>query len=91
MSDKLLRWLIFSVLIALCPIVSNALILLTKDADASLAALVGRGELLLIVAGMCARGLGQLVAAGTGTYRKMKLIAAGGSIRVRDVQVMKNC
>ena len=46
---------------------------------------------LLIVAGMCARGLGQLVAAGTGTYRKMKLIAAGGSIRVRDVQVMKNC
>ena len=81
MTEKLVKWFVFSVVIALLLILFNFLLLLTANAPAGLAQLVGHGELLLIAAGLAARAIGDVI--GSGDVRKIpKLIASGAAVIV---------
>lgn len=63
MANKLLKWLIFGVLVALLPILFNLLFAITVGGELTVGRLIGRGELLLIAVGLCSTALGDLVLA----------------------------
>ena len=83
LTAKLMRWLIFSVVLALVPLAFTALRLSTRgDSPSLLTCLlraISRGELLLIAAILCGRSSGELVGSGT-SYRISKTISAGGAV-----------
>jgi hypothetical protein len=58
---KILVWLIFGVAFALLPVIVNALNLATRGHGSSFPDLVGRGELLLTAAALCATATGDLL------------------------------
>lgn len=63
MANKLLKWLIFGVLVALLPILFNLLFAISVGAEVTVGRIIGRGELLLIAVGLCSTALGDLVLA----------------------------
>ncbi len=63
MIQKLLNWLIFSVAMALLPIVFTALSLRTRGNAVDFATLVSHGELLIVAAALSARGVGEILLA----------------------------
>lgn len=81
MAEKLAKWLIFSVILALLPFAFNYLRLASRGVDPTMAKLLGGGELLLVAAGISAAAVGDLI--GSGADRRLaKLFAGGGSIVV---------
>ena len=83
-SEKLVRWLVFSVAISLLPLVFNFLRAYGRGATPSLIDLNAHGELLLISAAIAAAAIGELVASG-GRYQIAKIIAGGGCVLVLAV------
>jgi len=81
MSDKILRWLIFSVVIALLPLAFNLLRFSSRGTPLSLLTILSNGELLLISAAIAAAAAGELFASGQ-NYIKAKLFAGGGCVIV---------
>ena len=59
--ERLVHWFIFSVLIALLPILFNTIGLLLDGEPITLGALFGKGELFLIAVAISGRGVGELV------------------------------
>jgi len=78
---KLIKWLIFSVALALLPLAFNYLHLLSHTKVPTLEALLGQGELLLIAAGISAAAIGSLIGSGTDWFLA-KILAGGGSVFV---------
>ena len=79
MNDKLLKWFIFGVLLALVPIASSWLYRLIFGGDSTLEALLSKGELLIITAGLCAAGVGSIIGTGN-SYKNEKIISGGLSV-----------
>jgi hypothetical protein len=79
MLVKLLRWLIFGVAIALMPIVFGYVHLSIRGGGAGLTAIVGNGELLIVVAAMCAAAVGELLGSPE-SLRRSKIAAGGASV-----------
>ena len=77
--DKLLKWLIFSVVIALLPIIFYSLQLLTRGLSPTLELVTSKGELLLISTAMAAGALGELITSQS-DKKIFKIIAGGGSV-----------
>lgn len=75
MSGKLLKWFLFSVIVAILPVALDALKLLTRSKGVTLDGIVGKGELLLIVVGLSAAAVGDLVEKNS-HYVKLKLLSA---------------
>lgn len=75
--EKLLRWFIFSVLIALVPLAVSYLGLRLDQKEASLYLLTARGELLLISTTIASAAVGELIPAGRG--KAIRKLVAGGS------------
>lgn len=75
-KERLIRWFIFSVLIALLPIGFNALKLVSRGCDISLVDVTKHGELLLIASAICAAAIGDLVTSGA-ALKNWKAIVAG--------------
>lgn len=89
MINRMIKWLIFSVLIALLPILFNLLFAMTYGGEIALTRLLGRGELLLIAVGLCATALGDvLFANGSFTrsrprlWRALRLVVGGACVLV---------
>jgi hypothetical protein len=78
-GGRLLKWLIFSVLLALLPLAYNCLHVLTRNGSLSLASLLGKGELLLIAASISAAAVGSLIG-GSKDSLILKFVAGGGSV-----------
>lgn len=83
---RMVKWLIFSVLVALVPILFDMLVQLMDSAmtwpDDFIAALfkaLGRGELLLISTAIAADAIGDLVGTGR-TSEAVKYLAAGACV-----------
>lgn len=77
LSVRLIRWLVFSVIVALLPLAFNALRLRTLDP----AAIYGRGELLLVTAALTAAAIGDLLGPEASQARVVgKLFIAGGCV-----------
>jgi len=79
MITKIVKWFIFSVIIALLPIIFNLLIVLSNGVAPSLEILTSRGELLLVAAGIAASAIGELIASGQ-NYMTPKLLAGGSCV-----------
>jgi hypothetical protein len=81
MSAKLLRWLIFGVLLALVPLVFSWFCRLIFSEDASLKTLLSQGELLLITAALCAAAIGELLGSDD-KQKNWKIISGGASLMI---------
>jgi hypothetical protein len=79
LAEKVIRWLLFSVLIALLPLGFNAISLFTRGISVDLVNLVSRGELLLISTAICAAAVGELVPTGP-ALRISKIIVVGSTV-----------
>jgi hypothetical protein len=79
MLEKLSRWLFFSVLFGVVPILASLLYQLSDKATQTygLAGLIGHGEVLLVTAALCASSAGELFGGSTG--RSIWKVIAGGS------------
>ncbi len=79
--DRLLKWAIFGVLIALAPLVFNYVGALILEFDPTFVSVLANGELFLVSAGISAASIGELF--GGGEARKgYKYVAGGGSVVV---------
>jgi hypothetical protein len=76
-AEKLVRWFMFSVLIALAPFAASYFSLQVDRREPSLEMLLGRGELLLICATIAAAAIGELIP--TGREMPVRKLVAGGS------------
>ena len=79
MSEKIIRWMIFSVLFALLPICFHMLKIVSFGSELSIESVFGSGELLLIGAAISAAAVGELVV-GNAYRRKAKLTVSGACI-----------
>lgn len=97
MAEKIIKWLIFSVVLALLPFAFNYLRLSSRSIDPTFINIFGNGELLLVAAGIAAAAVGDLIGSGSG-HKIAKLFAGGGSVVVlclaslhfADVASLKN-
>jgi len=77
-SVKLLKWVVFSVALAVAPLLLNALRCITrKDIAFTLTGLLERGELLLVSAAIAASAVGDLATSGITTAQKSKIVLGG--------------
>jgi hypothetical protein len=81
MAEKIVRWLIFSVVIALLPLAFNYIRILIQGTNPTLVVLLSRGELLLVSAAIAAAAIGELIASGE-EWRIAKYVAGGGCVSV---------
>jgi hypothetical protein len=89
MRAKLTRWTIFSVLLALVPLLVSALIRATRRQAADLDTILSNGELLLITVGLAGAAVGELIGSGRGVARPMReLISAGMSVVILVVSAL---
>lgn len=80
-SEKLVKWLFFSVFLALLPLAFNAFGLLFQSQDLTLDGLLQNGELLLVAASLSAAAIGELI--GSGPNRRLaKIVSGGGAVLV---------
>jgi hypothetical protein len=75
MLEKLTKWFLFGVVIALLPILFNYFQLRARATPATFDDITGRGELLLVAAGIAAAAVGDLL--GTGPALKTLKVVAG--------------
>lgn len=76
-AEKLVRWFMFSVLIALAPLAASYFSLQVDRREPTVEVLLGRGELLLICATIAAAAIGELIP--TGREKPVRKLVAGGS------------
>lgn len=79
MKVKLARWVIFSVMIALLPLLFTYIYFLTINKLITLEALLARGELLLISVALAADAMGGLIASGK-ERPILKIMSGGGCL-----------
>ncbi len=76
-THRLTRWAIFSVAVALLPLVFHALQLATRGKPVSVAAVTAHGELLLISVALAAAAIGDLLGSRNWTHSLSKLVSSG--------------
>ncbi len=78
MLIKVIRWMLFSVSIALVPLFFNYFSLKLRGFDVDVQQIIQNGELMLIIAAMSAAAIGELVGS-SGQARILKVVAGGSS------------
>lgn len=79
MPNTLIRWAIFSVIISLLPFGLSALVSFTNGTPVDWGSFLGRGELLLVAAALCAAAVGELL--GTSPqFGAAKILGGGAAI-----------
>ena len=81
MVDKILRWLIFGVVVSLLPLAAAYATLAIRSQPATLRAVAGNGEVLIICWSLCAGALGELFGS-TNRYKRQKMVVGGVTIAV---------
>lgn len=71
----------FSVFIALLPLLFNGLAAFGRQSAVTLSTMLGRGELLLISGAIAAAAIGEIIASGE-DHKVRKLFAGGGCVLV---------
>ena len=78
--ERMVKWVIFSVLITLIPLLAAHLRELTQGSPGSFGALIGRGELLLVAVALCAGGCGEIFSCKNRVGRTSLIIAGGACV-----------
>lgn len=79
MLQRLIRWLIFSVIVALLPLAFNAFMILVTGKELSLLLICSNGELLIISAAISAAAIGELFSSNY-PHQIPKYLAGGGCV-----------
>ena len=79
MSEKLVRWIIFGVIIGLLPILFDVIRNLTRGQQLRFNQISSRGELLLVSAVISASAIGELIASGNSLI-VAKLVSGGSCV-----------
>jgi len=83
MPDRLVKWLVFSVAIALVPIGVAALVAFVQGRSGAYHDFIGNGELLLLAVGICATAIGELIEDdGPSETGRALPLAVGGFIAI---------
>ena len=81
MAARLVRWMIFGVVLAITPLLINVILAGTRGSmSPALQIICSRGELLLVCAGIAGAGIGEIVARGTNAAAVFKIVAVGGCV-----------
>jgi hypothetical protein len=76
---KVARWFVFGIIIAVIPLIVNALSLASSMQDPTLVQVIGRGQLLLIISAIAAAAIGELIGSGNHLI-VLKIFAGGGCV-----------
>jgi hypothetical protein len=77
--SKIIRWLVFGVVLAVLPLIAKAASIALREAPLTSVGLVGGGELFLVASLLSARAIGELI--GTNKdFLSLKLIAGGATL-----------
>lgn len=79
MSAKIVQWLIFSVCLALTPVLTEFLVVILLDKGANWGSILTGGQLLLIAAAISAAAIGEIVFSDY-NHKIYKSLAAGGCV-----------
>jgi hypothetical protein len=80
MAERLVKWTFFSVLVALLPLVFAYLIPAVGGKAATVTAVIGKGELFVVSASLCAAAVGDLIGKShEDPGRRIFAYVAGGS------------
>lgn len=83
LMTPLVRWAVFSVLLALLPLVMGLIRpLFSQDISIDWNSLVTKGQILLVTVGLCGTALGEIIGAATRDREIHLLCAAGGATLV---------
>lgn len=80
-SQRVTRWLIFGVIIAVSPLIAAYLFAVIKGGHPAYSDIVGTGELFLLSIALCGAAMGDLVS-GAGTKRELKFYSGGCTLVV---------
>ena len=80
MPDKLLGWVGFNVVLALLPVLFDALVVLVTGSGSMLSRILGQGGLLLLAVGLCSAAFGNLLLWPAGRYYRRKVLATVFSV-----------
>jgi hypothetical protein len=80
-ATRLVQWLIFSVAVAIAPLIFSYISQLTRGLDPSIGVILRNGELLLISTAIAAEAIGELLSSKTASPTN-KMISGGCSILV---------
>lgn len=81
MGTKILRWLFFTVLLSLVPILASYILGHSSNNNAvSLLFVLNQGDLYLLCSAFCAAGIGELVGLGKKRFEKVKIFVGGVAI-----------
>ncbi len=80
MTEKVLPWLVFGALISVLPLGYAYGDLMLRQQEASMAKVIGNGELLVVVWVLCASALGELL--GSGPKNPLRKILVGGVVLI---------
>lgn len=78
-SEKVVRWLFFSVAFATLPVIANFLLAVTQGTYPSGPLLLGRGDLLIIAAGVAATGVGELQGVVDESWRRVRIVVTAAA------------
>lgn len=81
MSEKIFRWVFFSVLVSLLPFVWSCVSLITQQKTVSLEIMFSRGEILLVSCALCAAAFGDLIGTGR-NFIKYKIVVGFGCVAI---------
>lgn len=87
MFDKLLSWVIFSVLLALIPIIFSAFPKKLRGYSVEFAQLIENGELLIVSAALCAGAVGELINS-ISKYSSYNIVVTGSTILLLFISAM---
>lgn len=79
MMEKIIRWIIFGVAIALLPLIFQFICLIVTGTKASLVAITSQGELLLISVCMGAAAIGEIIICDT-KKKNLKILSVGSCV-----------
>ncbi len=77
MGDRLLRWLLFGVIIALIPFIARGVMCIYHKDAFDMSKLLSHGELLLVSVALSARGLGDVITEGAQPRKKRRMVVGG--------------
>ena len=79
MIEKIIKWIVFGVVIALLPLIFRLICLLVVGAKPSLVAVTSQGELLLISVCMGAAAIGEIIVCDT-NKKNFKILSVGSCV-----------
>jgi hypothetical protein len=82
MKTKVARWIIFGVIVSILPLIFSYVSIIFRSRPATLTAVLGNGELLVVLWPLCAAAIGELFGSDGNPDLAVYQVISGGSATV---------